>query len=117
MADLKSLREKVKKLTIDLGDGDTFDVLYRRDRYSWTEAREWQKKFKDETDEEKKTDLILEWACPPEGLIAGFENLTDDGAPVPATAEGMQSLPFPVLALVFDSVTEALTPGKKSGSS
>lgn len=116
MADLKKLRDKVKRLTIDCGDGDEFVVLYRRDRYSWNEAIEWQRTLKNEPDEEKKTDLILEWACPPEGLIAGFENLTDDGVAVPATAEGMKTLPFAVLGLVFDSVTEALQPGKKSAT-
>jgi hypothetical protein len=103
--------KKTRKVTVDLGDGDTFDAVYRPGVYTAEFEREIQQKATDE-----EYNVVGQMV---EQLVEDWDVYEDDDQKkkVPLTAKRLGSISVLVLAPLLKAINEDIRPGKKTGGS
>jgi hypothetical protein len=108
MANIKAIAKRTRTVPVDLGDGDTLNVVYRPSAYT----PEFEMKTQAAIDAKDRdalgkmlVDIVIEW------------DLYEDEAQkvkVPITVERLRTLPMIILAPVMESVGGDLSPNRRS---
>lgn len=100
-------RPKPTVALIDLGDGDTVNVTFDRNKITplWMEEAEKRDREKDTQSLPKSlADVILSW------------DVTNEGAAYPPLAENIAAFSYPVQAELLTSILAAAVPSRAEGN-
>lgn len=106
MPTLTSLAKRTRPLTIDLGDGDTLNVVYRPAVYT----PQFEKAANDKM--AASDSGVLGWML--EKLLVDWDLLVDEksGKKVPLTADSLGGLPMMVLGPVLEAIGKDMRPNQ-----